>query len=82
MPFKNDKKFKIKKKLNLVIKSRRLVFDLILFFEKVLHVVKASGQHLGYSIFWSYFSTWSENKSKLYKCSDWLPQDMLNFDFF
>ena len=34
------------------IGAGRLVLDLILFFEKVLHQVKASGQHLSFSIFW------------------------------
>ena len=35
---------------------RRLVPDFILFFEKALHEVKASGQHISSKIFW-YSST-------------------------
>ena len=46
--------------------EERLAPDL----KKVLYEVKASGQHLRFSIFWQ-FSTWAYNKNKPYKCSDW-----------
>ena len=32
--------------------ARKLVPDHFLFFKKALHEVKASGQHLSFSIFW------------------------------
>ena len=41
----------------------------ICFFEKALYEVRASGQHLSFNILrWS--TTWTYNKSKLYKFSD------------
>ena len=53
---------------------------LLIFLKKALYKVKASNQCLSINIFgWS--STWTYNKSKLYKISYCWCRDMLNFDF-
>ena len=57
----------------------RLVPGSFLFFELVLHMVKASGQHLSFDIFWyTWFGTYIKNR--LYIISGW-SGDVHNFDF-
>ena len=45
--------------------------DLLLFFKKALHKIKANGECFSFDIFWE-VSSWTYNKSKLFNISDCL----------